>query len=142
MGSAGELLCRRDLKKTETSYVPGQHAARIIDPYPQRDRADLAAILTYVDDQGRACDVLCLRYRDEGWRAIKVTRASLRKIDRSTIASVPPLEGELLRVVEHAAQTAAPFPFEEPSEDEIRMRRLAHKLWDAAASGTTGESAP
>lgn len=130
MGSAGELICRRDLAKTDTGYVPGQHHARILDPRPHRDRADLAAVLTYVDDEGRACNVLCMRYRDDGWRSIKVHRAGLRSMERATVVGKPDLEGELLAVVERAAQGFEPYPFEEPSEEEQAMRRLAHKLMD------------
>lgn len=135
MGSAGELICRRELAKTETGYVPGQHEARILDPHPHRDRADMAAVLTYVDDEGRACDVLCMRYRDDGWRSIKLHRASLKKIEQSTVVGKPELEGELLAVVERAAEAVEPWPFEEPSEDQMRWRRLADKLWDQVSKG-------
>lgn len=129
--SAGELVCRRPLAKTGDGYVPGQHAAEILDPHPHRDRADLAAILTYVDDEGRACSVTCLRYRDgRGWRAVKLHRAGLRGIERATAAGVPVLVGELLAVVEAAARGAEPFPFAAPSAEELSLRRLAHRLLD------------
>lgn len=131
ISSMGELVCRRPLAKTAAGFVPGQHHAQIIDPRPHRDRADLAAVLTYVDDEGRACNVLCLRYRDErAWRSIKLHRAGLRKSERGTVAGKPDLTGELLAVVERAAEGVEPYPFEEPSEDERAMRRLAHKLMD------------
>lgn len=137
ISSMGELVCRRALAKTDTAFVPGQHHAKIIDPRPHRDRADLAAILTYVDDEGRACSVTCLRYRDErGWRAIKLHRAGLRKSEPSTAVGAPDLDGELLAVVERAAESADPFPFEEPSEEEQQFRRFAHKLIDHVVSAS------
>jgi hypothetical protein len=135
--SAGNLITRRKLVVgLDGTYLPGQHQARIIDPHPHRDRADLAAILTYVDDQQRACSVTCMRYRDErGWRSISVHRATPKKIERGTAVGCPPLQGELLAVVEQAAayfiaEGREPFPFQEPSEDERKMRALAHHLMD------------
>ncbi len=135
ISSAGELLCRRVLSKTATGFVPGQHQARILDPHPHRDRADLAAILTYVDDEGRACDVMCLRYGDQGWRAIKIHRAGLRKMDRATVVGCPSLDGVLLETVERAAAGTTTFPFEEPSDHERAMRRLANRLADHVEKG-------
>jgi hypothetical protein len=89
-------------------------------------------VLTYVDDDRKACDVLCMRYRDaRGWRAIKVHRATPTKIERGTAVGCPSLDGELLAVVERAAEGVVPFPFQEPSADEQAMRRLAHKLIDS-----------
>lgn len=131
MGSAGELITRRELIRADNGYAPGQHQARIIDPHPHRDRADLAAVLTYVDGDGRACSVTCMRYRDQrGWKSITLHRASLKKIEQTTVAGCPELEGELLKVVEGAAEGCESFPFEEPSSEERQVRRLAHKLWD------------
>lgn len=139
ISSMGELVCNRTLEKTDTGFVPGQHHARIIDPRPHRDRGDLAAVLTYVDDAGMACDVLCIRYRDpeaawrEGedrWHAFKIKRAGLRKSEPSSAVNAPALVGVLLETIERAADDIEPFPFENPSEDEQAMRRLAHKLID------------
>lgn len=143
ISSAGELVCRRPLAKTADGYVPGQHQARIIDPRPHRDRGDLAAILTYVDEQGRACSVSCLRYRDIGWRALTLHRAGLKRMERSTAAFAPDLAAErvLLDTLERAAEGVEPFPFEPPSEEEQQVRRAALALWDRAAGlGRTGES--
>jgi hypothetical protein len=136
MGSMGELVCRRTLEKTETGFVPGQHQARIIDPRPHRDRGDLAAVLTYVDDDGMACSLLCLRYRDDrGWQPLTLHRAGLKRSERSTAVGAPALEGRLLETLELASDGAAPYPFEEPSPEELRMRRLAHKLIDQVERG-------
>lgn len=137
MTTAGDVVTRRMIAVADDGeYVIGQHDAKIIDPHPHRDRADLAAVLTYVDEDRKACQVLCMRYRDErGWRSIKVHRATPRKIERGTAVGCPPLVGELLAVVERAAEGAAPFPFQEPSDDERAMRRLAHKLLDAVERG-------
>ncbi|MCU1500555.1 MAG: hypothetical protein JWM47_4508 [Acidimicrobiales bacterium] len=129
-----EVLTRRTFERaSDEAFVPGQHEVRILDPRPHRDRADLAAILTYVDDQGRACDVLCFRYRDErGWKSIKVTRGTPKKYERTTAVGAPDLTGELLAVVEAAAEGMEPYPFEDPDEEEQSMRRLAHALMDEA----------
>lgn len=136
ISSAGELVCRRPLAKAADGFVPGQHEARIIDPHPHRDRADLAAVLTYVDDEGRACSVTCMRYRDDrGWRSLTLHRASLKKIERTTAVGAPDLTGILLATVETAAAAAEPFPFQPPSEDEQQMRRLAHHLIDQVERG-------
>jgi hypothetical protein len=122
------------LEQTTTAYVPGQHHARIIDPKPHRDRADLAAILTYVDDEGRACSVTCLRYRDKGWRSVKLNRCPLHgRSEPATAAGAPDLTGVLLETVEAAAVGVEPFPFEEPSEEEQEFRRFAHALYDKVA---------
>jgi hypothetical protein len=129
ISSAGELVCRRALAKTADRYAPGQHAAVIVDPHPHRDRADLAAILTYVDDDGRACSVTCLRYRDErGWRAVALHRATLRRIEPATAAVAPELVGDLLATVEAAARAVPPFPYEEPSAGELAVRCAASRL--------------
>lgn len=131
ISSAGELVCRRVLQKTGDGFVPGQHQARIIDPRPRRDREDLAAVLTYVDDEGRACSVLCVRSRRIGeWRSLTLHRASLKRMERGTAVGAPELRGVLLETIEAAAAGVAPFPFEEPSEEELRIRRLAHRLLD------------
>lgn len=131
ISSAGELVCRRPLAKTASGFVPGQHEARIIDPRPHRDRADLAAVLTYVDDEGRACSVTCMRYRDErGWRSLTLHRAGLKKIERTTAVGAPDLTGILLATIARASEGIQPFPYEPPSEDEQQVRRLAHKLLD------------
>jgi hypothetical protein len=98
ISSAGELVCQRLLVKAGDGFVPGQHEATIVDPRPHRDRADLAAVLTYVDDAGRACSVVCLRFRDgRGWQAVKLHRAGLRKIEPVTAVGVPKLNGVLWR---------------------------------------------
>ena len=136
MGSAGELICRRDLEKTDDGFVPGQHHARIIDPHPHRDRADLAAILTYVDDEGRACSVSCMRYRDTGWHAFKLHRAGLKRMEPATAVGAPDLEGVLLATVEAAAEGVEPFPYQPPSEDEKRFRKAANNLIDRVLSGS------
>lgn len=133
ISSMGELVCQCTLEKTATGFVPGQHRARILDPGSKRDLADLGASLTYVDDEGMACLVMCMRYRDGGWRSYMLKRAGLRRSEQSTIAA-PELTGDLLAVVEEAAEGVEPFPFEEPSDDEQAMRRLAHKLWDHVAA--------
>lgn len=127
-----EILCRRVFDKDDAGFVPGQYEARIVDPRPHRDRADLAAFLTYVDSERRACDVMCFRYRDErGWRSIKVTRGAAQgRHERTTAVGAPELTGVLLATVEAAAAGVEPFPFEEPSEDEQAFRRLAHHLID------------
>lgn len=131
---AGLLVTGRRLAIAGNRYVPGQHEVKTLDPHPHRDRADLAAALTYVDDDGRACHILCIRYRDTGWRAIKVHRATLTKMERGTAVGCPPLEGELLAVVERAVECVEPFPWQAPSEDEKAMRRLAHKLIDSVSA--------
>lgn len=127
-----EVLTNRTFERaSDDAFVPGQHEVRILDPRPHRDRADMAAIVTYVDDQGRACDLMCFRYRDErGWRSIKVTRGTPKHYERTTAAGAPELTGELLAVVERASEGVEPWPFEEPSEDEQAMRRFAHALMD------------
>jgi hypothetical protein len=134
VSGAGGLITRRTLEVLDAErYVPGQLDVRIIDPRPHRDRADLAAIVTYVDDDGLAVSATCMRYRDErGWKSITVKRASRRKLERTHTAAALGYElaGEHLQAVERAAVEVVPFPFEEPSEEEQSMRRLAHRLMD------------
>lgn len=142
ISSMGELICRRELEKTAAGFVPGQHEAKIIDPRPKRDRGDLAAVLTYVDDDGCACSLLCMRYRDDGaWHPLTIHRADLKRSEQSTTVT-PPLDGVLLEALLEAAEGVEPFPFEPPSEDEQRMRQLAHKLWDRVSSAKTEEERP
>ena len=131
ISTAGELVCDRVLEKGETGFVPGQRRARILDPRPRRDRADLAAVLTYVDDEGRACSVTCERKRESGeWRSIVLHRADFKHIEPSTAVGAPELEGELLEAVERAAADAEPFPYEPPSEEEQQWREMGRRLLD------------
>lgn len=86
----GELLAQRDLEKAGDGYVPGQYEARILDPHPHRDRASLAAILSYVDEEGYLLIVTCLRYRDgRGWKSVTVRRVRQERTGSRRLSGRP-----------------------------------------------------
>ena len=132
-GDVGSGRCCKYVLGADGEYVPGQHEVKILDPHPQRDRSDLAAVLTFVDEDRFACHVLCVRDRATGWRSIKVRRSTPRKLGRSTLVNVPRLEGDLLTLVEATADGHPGFPYEPPSDDERAIRRLAQLLWNKTA---------
>jgi hypothetical protein len=133
--SLGELLIQRPLDRREDgSYAPGQAAARIIDPRPHRDRADLAALLSFVDDRNILWDVTCMRYRDSGeWRPIKIGRyqSTGRFGNTHTAAALGyQLSAEHVAWLKNLAASSEPYQYEEPSTEEQSIRRLAHALVD------------
>lgn len=81
LGTAGETLLGRVLEKETRNgaphYKPGQHQAVTYGDHIQAEtgRGVEVARLTYVDQMGHACVVVCIREPGGAWEATWVGRA-------------------------------------------------------------------
>lgn len=143
ISSHGELYADRVLDRDPANpdrYAPGQHHVKVLDPSSKRDRSDLGAFLTWVDDDGLVCCVICERSRETGeWQGYG-HRHGMRRAEDHPLVFLG--DGEL-RVLAEATADVLPFPHAEPTADELAMRRIGQRLvervFPEAASG--GESA-
>ena len=120
--SRGEQLAGRELEKEIVAgvehYKPGQHEAEIVVPNGSdffSGEPEQIARLTYVDQMGHACIVLCSRQdENEAWRPTWIGRAGQVTEQRAVRAP----EGFVLSEKMLAALAVAPV---KPDEDVLNV---------------------